>query len=370
MNFRQGIMLRLLTLSSCLVSLGIVTAAMAQVSGPAIPPSLKEKIGPGTTAPPPLAQKAPGHHLALDACQKVIETESAVVRDAVLKSYEALAVRLKNWQAIIQRLEPPLALADALKFVEGAGVDATVLAEMRNAKDVAAMKALATTARDAIKADEVVLASKTRIDVICKAVLAQVTADKEILAAQTEIALAQEKSKIQAAICERKRALVTSYLQQFYAPQLQRNRAEISSHGPDDLKIISAGYGDRTEGPMCDAWSYLHKQCADAKAASASPKAAGKSYCLIERATPKSDDFCGFDPAPRDEKHLVIRYACGGREMRPVVLNGASKYIRLICQYPDPATPTQAETAAETTKRLTELKTFLTSDPCKIDGLP
>ena len=74
-------------------------------------------------------------------------------------------------------------------------------------------------------------------------------------------------------------------------------------------------------------------------------------------------DYCGYDPAPRDEKHLVVRYTCGGREQRTLRVRGDTKHIRVMCSYPDPR-----ELSKDSDDQITKLKKFLNDPPCAVPG--
>lgn len=353
-------MFKLLSGAICVLVLVPLAEATAQSSSAPRPALPATKSPPPASGPAEQSPAGPQNPLqAAEACRVAIATETVLLKRSLQVAY----VSLERWQALLDQIEQQSTADGILKAAQDRGIAAADVDKLKEAKEATKMKEIAAAQADAARKqpEAVVDEYKKRVEKVCKAIHEQLKADMEIVAAQT-------KAETEAMICDQKIDTLQTYLELRYG-RVKAAQAAHSARGTSELEIVSARMGEFSERQTCDAWAWVRKVCADAAQSkdATKPADAGPTYCIIRRDQPKIEDFCGYDPAPRESKQVVVSYRCGGPRLRQLAVPALSKFIRFVCEYPGP--PAAGTVARPNEQELEKMRAFLVEPPCAVTGL-
>lgn len=323
------------------------TPAAAQTGQPGLSAEVREKI----SAHGASRQQKPGiqsSQAAIDSvatCRKLIADEMRELEKTLTANRQSAA----RWQAAGAALAAALKFEDVASALDGVGLPPADVVKLKELKDLDKLRAHVATEREKLLPETAAATFKKRIDVTCSTIL-------EGINAHVKVTEAQVRAEMGDLICRQKVDALAAYLDYRFG-----EAGTATGSVQNGLTILGAVFGEFSERLVCDATTYLRQGCEDGR--TATKKTAGASFCMIDRLqNVAATDFCGYDPAPRDEKKLIIRYSCGGRERRALRLPAATKHIRLVCAYPDPPDPVRL-----TEPELARIKAFLIAQPCAID---
>ncbi len=321
--------------------------ASAQTGQPGLSAEVREKISAHRAA----RQQKPGiqpSQAAIDSvatCRKLIADEVRELDATLAANRQSMA----RWQAASVALAAASKVEEVAGTLDGFGLPSADVAKLKELKDLGKLRAHVATEREKLLPETAAATFKKRIDATCNAILDGINAHVKVTEAQV-------RAEMGDLICRQKVDALAAYLDYRYG-----EAGTATGSGQNGLTILGAVFGEFSERLVCDATTYLRQACEDGR--TATKKTAGGSFCSIDRLqNAAATDFCGYDPAPRDAKELIIRYSCGGRERRALRLPAATKHIRLVCAYPDPPDPTRLSEA-----ELAKIKAFLIAQPCAID---